>query len=113
MIPGSARAMHASLSPADGATAVRHNPAASRFECEVGGQLCRADYRLDGNRMEVFHTEVPRAFQGRGIAAVLVAAVFEHAARAGLQVVPSCGYVRAWSRRHPEVRELLAPDWRD
>ncbi|TXL67203.1 GNAT family N-acetyltransferase [Zeimonas arvi] len=87
---------------------VRHNEAASRFETTVEGLLCRADYRLDGNTMRVFHTEVPRALEGRGIAAELVRAAFEHAAQHGLKVDPACSYVRVWARRHPEVERLLA-----
>ena len=87
---------------------VRHNEAASRFEATVEGLLCRADYRLDGDTMRVFHTEVPRALEGRGIAAELVKAVFGHAAQRGLKVDPVCSYVRVWARRHPEVEGLLA-----
>jgi len=87
---------------------VRHDAAASRFEATVEGLLCRADYRLDGDTMRVFHTEVPRALEGRGIAAELVREVFAHAARRGLKVDPVCSYVRAWARRHPEVADLLA-----
>ena len=90
---------------------VRHNAAASRFECEVQGLLCRADYRLDGRRMVVHHTEVPPALEGQGIASALVAALFAHAAREGLEVMPTCSYVRAWARRHPEVAGQLAPGW--
>ncbi|ODT34527.1 MAG: GNAT family N-acetyltransferase [Lautropia sp. SCN 70-15] len=87
---------------------VRHNEAASRFEATVEGLLCRADYRLDGGTMRVFHTEVPRALEGRGIAAGLVRAAFDHAAQHGLKVDPVCSYVRVWARRHPEVEGLLA-----
>lgn len=86
---------------------VRHDPAASRFEAIVEGLLCRADYRMEGDRMVVFHTEVPPPLEGRGIAAVLVQAVFEHARAQGLKVVPACGYVRAWARRHPEIAQPL------
>ena len=87
---------------------VRHNEAASRFEATVEGLLCRADYRLHGDTMRVFHTEVPRALEGRGIAAELVRAAFDHAAQHGLKVDPVCSYVRVWARRHPEVEGLLA-----
>src|SRR5947209_4744208 len=48
---------------------VRHNKAAHRFEVVVDGELARADYRIDGGVMQMFHTEVPVAFEGRGIAA--------------------------------------------
>ena len=91
---------------------VRHNPAASRFEAVVDGLLCRADYRLDGDTMLVVHTEVPHALEGRGIAAQLVRAVFDHAASSGLKVAPICSYVAVWARRHPEVAPLLAERWR-
>mgnify|MGYP001766732763 CR=1 FL=1 len=90
---------------------VVHVPAASRFEAVVEGRLCRADYRMDGDTMLVVHTEVPPALQGRGIAGELVREAFTHAERKGLKVAPVCSYVRAWARRRPEVKELLAPGW--
>ena len=86
---------------------VRHNEAAHRFEAVVDGQLARADYRLEGDVMRIFHTEVPFAFEGRGIAARLVGTAFEHAREKGLKVLPACSYVRAYVRRHPETQPLL------
>ena len=85
---------------------VRHNTAARRFEVVVDGQLARADYRIDGRVMQIFHTEVPFAFEGRGIAASLVRAAIEYARQNGLKVLPACSYVRAYLRRH---REALTP----
>ncbi len=57
--------------------------------------------------MTVYHTEVPPALEGRGIAGQIVRAVFEHAAGNGLRVRPTCSYVRAWALRHPAVSPLL------
>ena len=90
---------------------VVHNTAASRFEAVVEGRLCRADYRMDGDTMLVVHTEVPPPLEGRGIAGELVREVFVHARRQRLKVAPVCSYVRAWTRRHPEVSEMVAPGW--
>lgn len=87
---------------------VIHNPAASRFELRVDGLLCRADYRLEGSILNVHHTEVPPALEGRGLASRLVTAVFDYARANGLLVRPLCSYVRVWARRHPEVDPLLA-----
>ena len=87
---------------------VIHNAASSRFELHIDGQICRADYRLDGDCMTVYHTEVPPALEGRGLASQLVRKVFDHAASNALRVRPSCSYVRAWARRHPEVQRLLS-----
>jgi uncharacterized protein len=88
---------------------VRHNAAASRFEAIVDGQLCRADYRLVGDVMQMHHTEVPPSLEGRGIASRLVAAALAHAAANGLAVAPWCADVRIWMKRHPETHRLL-PD---
>jgi predicted GNAT family acetyltransferase len=90
-------------------TEVVHNAAARRFEAVVGGLLCRADYLLVGDTMRLFHTEVPPALEGRGIASVLVRAAFDHAAANGLKIAPACSYVSAWVRRHREFANLVAP----
>jgi hypothetical protein len=89
---------------------VVHNAAASRFEVHVDGLLCRADYRTDGKVMRMIHTEVPVALEGRGIAAALVRAAFDHASAQGLKIAPHCSYVRVFMRRHPDTHALLAPD---
>ncbi len=90
---------------------VVHNAAARRFEALVGGQLCRADYRLTGDTMMLVHTEVPPALEGRGIAGQLVRMAFDYASTHELKVVPGCSYVQAWARRHPESQGVLAPGW--
>jgi predicted GNAT family acetyltransferase len=87
---------------------IRHNTAAQRFEVVVEGQLARADYRIDDGVMRMFHTEVPVAFEGRGIAATLVRAAIEYARENGLKILPACSYVRVYMRRHPEAQSMLA-----
>jgi uncharacterized protein len=87
---------------------VEHIPESGRFQARVDGHLCVADYRLDGDRMEMLHTEVHPALGGRGIAARLVQAALDHARANGLKVVPLCSYVRTYMRRHPETQDLLA-----
>lgn len=86
---------------------IRHNEAAHRFEASLNGELARCDYRRIGNLLRVHYTEVPRAFEGRGIAGALVAALLDHARRHKLAVEPACSYVRSYMRRHPESHDLL------
>ena len=86
-----------------------HNAAAHRFEATVDGALARCEYRRVGNVLQLHHTEVPVALEGRGIAGKLVAAALEHAKSQGLHVAPYCSYVRTYMRRHPETLPLLAP----
>ncbi len=90
--------------PAD----VVHVPERRRFELVLPGGVCHADYRAVGTTLQVHHTEVPPALEGRGLAAVVVQAVFDYAASNQMRVQPLCSYVRAWAARHPEVRSLLA-----
>ena len=87
--------------------AVVHNPAASRFEATVDGQLCVAMYRVYGRLMMLNHTGVPHAQRGRGIAAALIAAALDHARAKGLKVRPDCSYAEAYMQRHPETLDLL------
>ena len=88
---------------------VVHNPAATRFEAHVEGELCRTDYRLADGVMRIVHTEVPYRLEGRGLAAQVVQAALEHARANALKVAPVCGYVRAYMRRHKDTHDLLAP----
>ena len=85
-----------------------HDLARQRFEAEVEGGVAHADYQRVGDTLHMMHTEVPPASEGRGIAAALVEAALDFAAENRLKVVPLCGYVRAYMRRHPETLPLLA-----
>ncbi len=85
-----------------------HNAGESRFEARVDGWLCRCDYRMHDGVMQLVHTEVAPALEGRGIAARLVGAALAHAQASGLKVQPRCSYVRVYMKRHPETAALLA-----
>ncbi len=67
--------------------------------------LC--SYRRVGDVLVLHHTEVPPALQGRGLAGELVRAVLAWARAQGLRVRPTCSYVSAYMRRHPETQDLL------
>ena len=93
---------------ADEKILVRHNPAEHRFETEVEGLLCVADYEVRGEQMIFTHTFVPPALRGRGIAEKLVRLALEHARTERLRVVPACSYVKVFIERHAEFKPLLA-----
>jgi len=87
--------------------AVHHRPEAGCFEAVVDGLRSECAYRLAPGVVTLFHTEVPQALQGRGVAAALVAAALAWARAEGLKVRPSCSYVAIHMRRHPETQDLL------
>jgi predicted GNAT family acetyltransferase len=86
---------------------VHHNIAGSRFELPVDGGVAECAYRLQGTVMNIVHTEVPPASAGRGVAAALARSALDYARARGHSVRPSCTYVRAYMRRHPETLDLL------
>lgn len=86
---------------------IHHNIATSRFELQVDGGLAECAYRLQGEVMNIVHTEVPPAAEGQGIAAALVRAALAYARARGYKVRPSCSYVQTYMRRHTETQDLL------
>jgi predicted GNAT family acetyltransferase len=84
-------------------------PAARRYEARFGDALAGwVDYGRVGSRMVAFHTEVPPAFGGRGVASALVRRVLADARAGGFRITPRCPLFRAHFERHPEDRDLLA-----
>ena len=79
------------------------DPAASRFMVEADGKVAELVYQLEGDRLLLIHTGVPRALEGRGFGGKLVAAAMDEAKRRGLTVVPLCPFARGWLVRHPDV----------
>ena len=85
---------------------VEHDEAGRRFEVALNRERAVLNYDLRGAAMVITHTGVPRAWEGRGIAASLTHAALEYARSRGLSVVPVCSYAAAYLRRHPEYGDL-------
>ena len=94
------------------ALTITHHSAAQCFEGVAAGRSAQdaavCSYRRVGNVLVLHHTEVPRALQGQGLAGELVQAVLDWARAQGLHVRPTCSYVAAYMRRHPQTQDLLA-----
>jgi predicted GNAT family acetyltransferase len=89
---------------------IRHDVAAQQFRAESNGDVAALQYRRDPDSITFLHTEVPDAWQGRGIAQKLAQFGLEYASREKLHVIPLCPYVDAYIKRHPEYQPLLKPD---
>jgi uncharacterized protein len=83
------------------------NKKRSRFQIVVNGKLARLDYLRDDHRLELTHTVVPEDIEGRGHGTALVRFALEQARREKLAVVPTCAFVRAFLRKHPEYADLV------
>lgn len=88
--------------------AVRDNPERQRYELDIEGDVAYVNYRRAAGVVTLTYARVPDALQGRGFGAQLVQGTLELIRARGEKVVPQCGYVALYMRRHAEVSDLLA-----
>jgi predicted GNAT family acetyltransferase len=89
------------------AVTVEHDQASHRFVVRLEGHEAFLAYRQHGAELDFYHTFVPEAFRGRGVAERMVGAGFEYAKASGFTVRPTCPYVSgAYLKRHPEYESL-------
>lgn len=81
---------------------VARNDAENRYDLFLGDELAGfAEYKIDARGRLVFtHTEVDPAFEGRGLAGILVRTALTDVAAKGETIVPRCPYVVRWLGRH-------------
>lgn len=78
------------------------------FIIELDRDQAVLSYQLVGNTaINLIHTEVPPAFQGRGLAKALILRAFTYATNQQLRVIPTCPTVSGFLRRHPEYRYVM------
>lgn len=92
-------------------TYVRKNPDRPRFELvDADDVVGVADYREDGDRLIVHHTEIARALRGTGRGVQLVRGMLDAVRAEGKTVVPLCWFVAEFLDLNPEYRDLVAKD---
>jgi uncharacterized protein len=88
---------------------VTNDEGKSRYELKVDGErVGLIAYRREGDRLVMFHTEVDPDRRKQGLASRLVADALADVRERGLTVTPSCPFVGAYIRRHPELADLVA-----
>ena len=89
---------------------VRDRPDLTRYEVSIDGVLAGiATYRQDPDKPEItlIHTEVDRAFRGRGLADRLAHHALADARARGLRVRPECPFMKRFIRAHAEYQDLV------
>jgi predicted GNAT family acetyltransferase len=91
---------------------VTQNEASHRFEITVDGRTGFLEYHRGRDFLSLVHTEVPPELEGHGIGGKLAKAGLEFARKENLKVVPSCPFVAAYIRRHPEYVDIVMEKYR-
>jgi len=90
-------------------TEVTDHPERHRFEITADGELAGyAEYVLSEGNLELTHTVVDDAFEGKGVGGTLVKKALDQARERGLTVTPTCPFVKSYIERHPDYADLVA-----
>ncbi|RUS78744.1 hypothetical protein EGW08_013495 [Elysia chlorotica] len=100
---------------------VGHDPAQKMFYVELKdksksgeGSVAKLEYEwLRPGLVDLHHTETPPAFQGRGIAKILVVAGLDHFCEQGVLIRPTCTYVQKVLRENltSRYKEHVEPSY--
>jgi len=89
---------------------VEHNPTESRYEARVGGAVAGfVAYRTSGSTVDLHHTEVDDAYEGKGVGSSLVRGTLDQLREDHLTVVATCPFVKTWFERHEDYQDLIDP----
>ena len=86
---------------------VVNNEAEKRFEVNLDGKIAKLQYMRHGGDIYYTHTEVPKEFEGQGVASAMAKSALDFARENGLTVYPTCPYVSSYIRRHKEYQDLV------
>lgn len=86
---------------------VRHNEAKCRFEAGSDADPAHIDYLLVEKTLEIYHTEVPMKYQGKGLAGLLATACLDWAREQGFKVLTTCSYATSFVKKHPEYNDIV------
>ncbi|MCU0370758.1 MAG: N-acetyltransferase [Bacteroidales bacterium] len=85
---------------------VSHNAGDSRFEVDLGKDKAVLIYMIKAGLFILLHTEVPPAFEGRGIAGSMAKMALDYARDNGFKVRSYCSFTSRYIEKHPEYKEL-------
>lgn len=70
------------------------NEKESRSEVYDGDErIGTCDFKLEGDKLDIYHTGVDKAYGGRGLAGKLVDLVVAYAREKNYKIIPTCPYV--------------------
>jgi predicted GNAT family acetyltransferase len=93
---------------AEEAIALRDNPEQRRYEILVEGEVVgTTPYERAGRTTSLYHTEVDKRFEGRGLGARLVRHALDDVRGREMRLLPYCPFVRSYIARHDEYLELV------
>jgi predicted GNAT family acetyltransferase len=86
---------------------IKHDEINKRFYIELNGNVCELKYKkIDDHTLDYYRTFVPEALGNQGLAAKITKYALDYARKNHYQIVPTCSYVKAYLKQHPEYADL-------
>lgn len=86
----------------------------NRYQIRVDGALAGfTEFRDRGAQRIFIHTEISEAFQGRGLASVLIEDALTRTREEGRRIVPVCSAVARYLAKHDGFTDITDPKDRD
>ena len=86
------------------------NTDSHRLELEIEGDIAFIEYKLEGDRLYLIHTEVPPSLEGKGAGSAIVQKALQYAKDNSYKIVPICSFVRGYLKKHKEWNDIVAPN---
>ncbi len=81
-----------------------------KYRISVDGSQAGLTAYVDTDTQRIFHhTEVDKAFGGRGIGTKLIGAALDDTRAAGKRIVPVCSFVAHYVDKHGEYKDITDP----
>lgn len=88
---------------------VRRNDEESRYVIEVDGEPAGfTEFRNRDGVLTMPHTQIDSAFEGRGLAKILVTGALDDIRERGEQIIAVCPYVQGFVEKNPQYADLVA-----
>lgn len=90
-------------------TKVQENKQLRRFELPISQGLVAATYYcVEGDRIVLFHTEVPPQATGRGIGSRLAQGIFDLLRASGRKAILKCPFMSRFFADHLDYMDVIA-----
>ncbi len=84
-----------------------NNAEGKQFQFKLKDGIAKIEYILAQEKIYLTHTEVPTAYEGKGIGSSLIKQTLEHIKEQDLTLVPLCPFVAMYIKQNPEWKALV------
>jgi len=80
----------------------------NRFELKEDQSIAFIEFdKIEPNILDLVHTEVPDALEGKGVGSKLVEGALQYSRDNELKIIPSCPFIKSYIDKNPQWKDLI------